>query len=94
MKGSLSVYQSFTPRVSALTNMNSEEELDIQSELMFVNGMVHLPQEGNFGTPTSFPSPAIPPSSLPALDGRETLTTSIFAPLNTELYGSCNNWCR
>ena len=91
MKGSLLVCQSFTTGVSALTNMNSEEELDIQSELMFVNGMVHLPQERNFGTPTSFPSPATPPSPLSVLDGRETLTTSIFAPLNTELYGSCNN---
>jgi len=32
--------------------------LDIQSELMFVNGMVHLLQELNFGTPTTFLSPA------------------------------------
>jgi len=32
--------------------------LDIQSaaELIFVNGMVHLPQEWNFGTPTTLPS--------------------------------------
>ena len=36
--------------------------LDIQSELVFINGMVYLPQKGNFGTPTSFPSPATPPS--------------------------------
>jgi len=27
--------------------------LDIQFELIFINGMVHLPQEWNFGTPTT-----------------------------------------
>ena len=43
-----------------------EEALDIQSELIFVNGMVHLPQEWNIGTPTILPLPATPPSSLTA----------------------------
>jgi len=38
--------------------------LDIQSELIFVNGMVHLPQEWNFGTTTTLPSPATPLSPL------------------------------
>ena len=41
-----------------------EEALDIQSDWMFVNGMVHLPQEWSFGTPTSYPSPATLPSPL------------------------------
>ena len=31
-----------------------EEALDIQSELIFINGIVHLPQEWNFSTLTSF----------------------------------------
>ena len=43
-----------------------EEALDIQSELTFVDVMVHLPHEGNFDTPTTLPSPATPPSSLTA----------------------------
>ena len=30
----------------------------------FVNGLVHLPHEWNFGTPTSLPSPATPLSPL------------------------------
>ena len=34
-----------------------QEELDIQPEWIFINGMVHLHQEWNFGTPESFPSP-------------------------------------
>ena len=37
-----------------------EEALDIQSELIFINDMVHLPHEWNFGTSTSLPSPATP----------------------------------
>ena len=41
-----------------------EEALGIQSELIFVNGMVQLLQEYNFGTPTTLPSPATPPSPL------------------------------
>ena len=41
-----------------------EETLEIQSELIFVDGMVHLPQEWNFITPTTFPSSATPLSSL------------------------------
>ena len=31
----------------------NQEALDIQSELIFVNGMVHLSQDWNFGTPLS-----------------------------------------
>ena len=42
-----------------------KEALDIQFELIFVNGMVHLTQEWNFGTPTTLPS-ATPPSPLTA----------------------------
>ena len=51
-----------------------EEELDIQSELIFVNSMVHLPQEWTFGTPTIFHSPATPPSPL-------TVTHEMIFPL-------------
>ena len=43
-----------------------EEALDIRSELIFVNGMVYLPQEWNFGRSTTLPSPATPPSPLTA----------------------------
>ena len=39
-----------------------EEALDIQFELIFLNGVVHLPHEWNFGKPTTLPSPATPPS--------------------------------
>ena len=49
-----------------------EEVLDIQSE--FINGMVHLPQECNFGTPTTLPSPATPPLPL-------TVTLKAIFPL-------------
>ena len=44
----------YTPRCKIY---RSKEALDIQSELIFVNGMVHLPLEQNFGTPTTLPSP-------------------------------------
>ena len=43
-----------------------EEALDIQFELIFINGTVHLPQDWNFGIPTTLPSPATPPSPLTA----------------------------
>ena len=43
-----------------------EEALDIQSELIFVNVMVHLPYEQNTSTPITLPLPATPPSSLTA----------------------------
>ena len=66
-------YPHYTPRceIKDLRNINNlihrpEEVLDIQSELIFVNGMVHLPQEWNFRTPTTLPSPATPSSSLTA----------------------------
>ena len=36
----------------------------VESELIFVNGMVHLPHEWNFGRPTTLPSPATPLSPL------------------------------
>ena len=45
-----------------------EEALDIQSELIFINGMVYLdlPQEWNFGIPATLPSPATLLSPLTA----------------------------
>ena len=51
-----------------------EEALEIQPELIFVNGMAHLPQELNFGTPIILPSPATPPSPL-------TATPEVILPL-------------
>ena len=51
-----------------------EEALDIQSELIIINGMEHLPQEWNFGTPTFLPSAATPPSPL-------TATLEVIFPL-------------
>ena len=48
-----------------------EEEFEIQAELMFVNGMVHLPQEQNFGTPTTLPPPGTLPS--PRIVTREAI---------------------
>ena len=51
-----------------------EEALDIQPELIFINGMVHLLQEWNFGTPTTLPSPVTPPSPL-------TVTPEVIFPL-------------
>ena len=43
-----------------------KEALDIQSESIFLNGVVHLPYEWNFGKPTALPSPATPSSPLTA----------------------------
>ena len=51
-----------------------EEALDIQSELIFVNGMVHLPHDDNFGRPTTLPSPATSLSPL-------TATPEVIFPL-------------
>ena len=51
-----------------------EGTLHIKSDWIFVNGMVHLPQEWNFGTPTILPSPATPPSPL-------TATPEVIFPL-------------
>ena len=68
----------YTPRSNLKDPRNiihrPEEALDIQSELIFVNGMVHLPQEWNFGTPITLPSPATPPSPL-------TVTHEVIFPL-------------
>ena len=51
-------------RCVCLANYSAQEALDpeIQSELIFVNDMVHLPYEWNFGRPTTLPLPATPPS--------------------------------
>ena len=43
-----------------------EKVFDIQSKVIFVNGMVNLAEKWNFGTPTSLPSPATPQSPLTA----------------------------
>ena len=59
-----------------------EEALDIQSALIFVNGMVHLPHEWNFGTPTALPSPTTPspltatPEAIFPLTWRHTFDTT------------------
>ena len=52
-----------------------EEALETQSELIFVNGMVHLPHEWNFGKPTALPSPATPPSPFTATPEAFNITT-------------------
>ena len=54
-----------------------EEALDIQSELIFVNGMVQLPQEWNFGTPTVNNSPFTSyTTGTPHSDSRSAYVTS------------------
>ena len=60
--------QNKVPCICSINNTihRPEEALDIQSEVIFVNGTVHLLQERNFGTPIILPSPATPPSSLTA----------------------------
>ena len=54
------------PRNINIINSQPEEALDMQSELIFVNGMVHLPQEWNFGIPTFTSYTTVtPPQRLP-----------------------------
>ena len=53
--------QTVAPMNSPELQTDPQVALDIQSELIFGNGMVHLPQEWNFGTLTGFPSPHTSP---------------------------------
>ena len=60
--------------------------MDIQSEVIFINGTVHLLQERNFGTPIILPSPATPPSSLTATHEaifRHTFNTGMYKIIAT-----------
>ena len=58
-------------------NTQAKEALDIQSELIFVICMVHLPQEWNFGSPTILPSLATPPS--PRSDSRSDFPAYVMS---------------
>ena len=76
----------YTPRCNLKDPRNitiihrPDEALEIQSELIFVNGMVHLLHELNFGTPTTLPLPATPPSPLTATP--EATPEAIFGAAN------------
>ena len=61
-------HHSVTPQEATLFNIihRPEKVFDIQSEVIFINGMVNLAEKSNFGTPTSLPSPATPQSPLTA----------------------------
>ena len=64
----------------------------MQPELIFVNGMVHLPQERNFGTPTTLPSPATPPHLSQRLFLLRNVTRSIYLRIKS-LVGVLSTLC-
>ena len=68
----MDIYIYYTPRCQLIrTHVNKYrpgEALDIQSELIFANGMVHLSKEWNFDTPTtlfSWATPLLPVTATP-----------------------------